>query len=644
MLQAPAALSDSAGNTAGTESANRALGRLGSAEGILENAYNPLTSSASPMRTVDGGTSFVAQIQCPSSNSFVTVFLAPAAGGEAGITVGEDLDLDGTVDYSYGSPMNASGVCANGIISCEPGTWNGCRGFKWTADPEGRTSLSPVSINDLGGCYCVNDSCGSGLLFARTAQILDTVGGGVVGSIQGMSPRFTVTRAKIDGTSISYYGQSTAGCDAASAGGSLPVQFYSQGTDTTPGLLLAGAGAAEAAAQSADPESYYNLIRSSHSLASNPSSTASCVVERVGSAVTNRYTFEQAPTEGRLCTEQLLSARIHRVNDTRYELQYLDTLAGLPHWGCIPFPWEAPIGSGDWHTLKTISFPTVGGHYRLVSSAFAMRNIRAFNCIDGEAILNGILQGFDVPVSTGMACGPPGPNFPTFTWDYRFEMMEDVYNEQISDGCAALEANEQCSLQEETVDGVLTWSNFTPTFIVPLPSCKTFYGSFTTFLECRDWWRKERKYRCVTETRWDFSDAKKRVDRITYTTADNLVTMGYQDLRKSEGEWLTEDKTVTLNSPREDYVRPILACKTRRPKRKTDAAFPGQAAQYLEDPEGWEFLYRKCVENVCPLDPAGGEEIVLDCREIHEFAEAATIMNILQEANRDMICSDGVKK
>jgi hypothetical protein len=253
-------------------------------------------------------------------------------------------------------------------------------------------------------------------------------------------------------------------------------------------------------------------------------------------------------------------------------------------------------------------------------------------------------QGFDVSLFTGVVCPAGGPQIPSFTWSYLFEMMEDVYNEGISDGCAALAANSDCSLQEETVDGVLTYSNFSPTFIVPIPTCKTFYGSFTTFLECREWWRKERKYRCVTNTKWDFSDAKKRVDRVTATATDNLTTMAYQDLRKESGDWVTEDKSVTLNTPREDYKKPILACKTRKPKRKTDAAFPGQAAQYLADPDGWEFFYKKCDGNICPLDASGGEEIVLDCREINEFAEAATIMNILEQANKDMICSDGMKK
>jgi hypothetical protein len=598
------------------------------------------------MSTLDGTRSFNAQIQCPSSRAFITVLLTPAGGGEAQITVGEDLDFDGTVEYTFTSPVNASGVCANGIIACEPGTWNSCRGYRWTANPAGRATLQEVSITNLGGCYCINNSCGSNLLFARTGQILETVGGGVIGSIQGLSPKYTVTRARIDGTSILYHGQATAGCSAAAAGGGLPTTYYSQGTDTTPGLQLSGAGSLEASTQSGDPNSYYSLIQSSHSLASNPSSTSSCVVERVGSVATTTYTFDQAATSGSLCTDHFLYARIHRVDESAYELQYLDTSpSGDAHGNCGgAFPGEAPLGSGGWHTLRTVTFPVVGANYRLTNASFSLQNINGSGCTAGSVNLNGMTQGFDVSLSTGAVCPAAGAQHPSFTWSYLFEMMEDVYNEEINDGCAALAAKSDCSLREETVDGVLTYSNFSPTFITPITTCKTFHGSFSSFLECREWWRKERTYRCATSSTWDFSDAKRRVDRVTGTATDNVTTMTYQDLRKDNGEWVTEDRSVTLNTPREEYLQPILACKTRKPKRKTDAAFAGNAAQYLANPDGWEFFYRKCDGSRCPADTVAGEEIVIDCREINEFAEAATIMNMLEQANRDMICSDGVRR
>lgn len=647
LLAAPStARGDSPGATAGSASANQALGMLGSVEGIRGNAYAPLTSDAAPMTTVDGSRSFGAQIQCPSSSAFVTVFMTPASGGEASVVVGEDLDLDGVAEYTFTSPVKASGVCANGIISCRPGTWDSCRGYRWSADAAGRIGLGEVSISELGGCYCINNSCGGNLLFARTGQILESVGGGVIGAIQGLSPGFTVTRVTIDGTSIRYHGQATSGCPAAGAGGRLPTAYYSQGTDTTPGLLLAGAGAEEASSQSADPNSYYSLLRSSHSLASNPASDSSCVVARVGTVSTTTQTFHQADAAATLCTDHFLYARIHRVDDNSYELQYLDTSpSGGAHGNCGgPFLGEAPIGSGGWHTLQTVTLPAAGGRTRLTGASFSMRNINGPGCATGSVHLNAMTQGFDVSLSTGAVCPAAGAQFPAFTWGYLFEMKEDAYQEEINDGCAALAAEPGCSLREETVDGVLTYSDFMPTFITPVTTCKTFHGSFSAFPECREWWRKERVYHCATGGRWDFSDARKRADRVAGTATDNLTTMSYQDLRKGNGGWLTEDRSTALNTPREDYTGPILACKSRRPRRKTDAALAGNAAQYLSNPDGWDFLYRKCDNGRCPADVAGGEEILIDCRVINEFTEAATVMNVLEQANKEMICSDGVKR
>jgi hypothetical protein len=42
--------------------------------------------------------------------------------------------------------------------------------------------------------------------------------------------------------------------------------------------------------------------------------------------------------------------------------------------------------------------------------------------------------------------------------------------------------------------------------------------------------------------------------------------------------------------------------------------------------------------------PAGaGEEVLISCQCINEFAEAATIMETMNQAGKDLICSDGTK-
>lgn len=642
-LPVPALRAAGPATDAGSSAGNQALGKFGSVEGLKGNALAPLTSTAVPMRTVDDSVSFSGQVQCPSSREFLTVFMTPAAGDDARITIGEDLDFDGTIDYTFASPVIASGVCANGIISCSPGTWNACRAYRWTSGPRGEVSLADAQLRELGGCYCINSSCGTDLLLTRTAQILGTLGGGIVATIQSGSPGFTVTDVRVDGTSILYHGQATGGCASGTPGGSLPTRYYSDSRGDMPGLLLSGAGTAEASTQSADSHSYYSMIRTSHDQVSSRASTVPCTIERVGSVHTDTFRHSQAAVPGTLCTEHFLSIRLHRADATRYEIQYLDWYRRR-HQACgRAYPWEAPIGSDGWHTLRSINLP-VSGDYRITRAVFSLMNMSGRGCNTCSATLDALSHGFDSPMQTCLQCWGHRQQYPSFTLSYEFEAANDSYREALDDGCTALESNPDCSLQEETVDGVLTFSNFLPTGITPLPSCRTFAGSSESHLQCRDWWRKERRYRCNAGNPWDFRDAKRRVDNVTATVADNGATMSYQDLRRGgSGVWVREDDTATLGE-RDAYDRPIFACKTRRPKRRTDAAFSGNATQYLSEPDTWEFFYRKCAGDVCPVEPGTGEEIVTDCREINEFAEAATIMNVLEHAGQDMICSDGVRK
>ncbi len=625
--------------TAGTKAANQALGVYGSASGIRDNAYTPLTSNATHMKNIDGSKSFTGQIQCPSSKEFLTVLLTPQTGGDVSVIVGEDLNFDGNVEYSYSVPFPVSGVCANGIIACNPGTWNNCAGYKWVANSAGQASLVNVSISDLGGCYCINDSCGTNLFMTQTSQVLGTVGGGVAGAIQGISPKYTVTETSISGTSISYHGQNTGGCSSVAASQSLPTNYYSNGS------LLSGDAEAVAQTQSSNPTSYYSLLNTSYANSANSSQSASCAIDRLGSVVTSIKKFSQAPTAAQLCTDHYIYMRIHKIDDLNYQLQYLDTSpSGSHHWNCGgAFSGEAPIGTDNWHDVTKVSFsPQNGTNYQLTTALFSMQNIQWPGCNSGSATVNGPLNGFDTTVYTGIVCPASGAQYPTFNWSYDFEWTQDTYVENISDGCSALEQDQNCFLQQETVDGVMTWNNYMPTGITPLPSCRTFSGAVSSFTECRNWWKKRRVYTCESNTTWDFSDARKRTDSVVNTTTDNTTSMAYQDLRKDTvGSWIVDNRTANLGN-RTDYSAPILACKTKKPSRKTDAVLSGNATQYLSDPSCWDFYYKRCDANaVCPVDAASGEQIVINCQKINEFAEAATIMNVLENANQDMTCSNG---
>src|SRR6266542_3254651 len=169
------------GKTSGTSAARTALSRFGNADTSNRNISQPMTSPTKLMQTVDGSQSFQANITSPASAKFLEVFIQPGGAGDLQkVMISQDLDTDGTFDYVYTLPRPVSGVCGNGYIACDLGTWNHCQYFKWSAGPDGKVADVSASITDLGGCYCINSSCGSNLAWSNSSVVLQDVGGGIV--------------------------------------------------------------------------------------------------------------------------------------------------------------------------------------------------------------------------------------------------------------------------------------------------------------------------------------------------------------------------------------------------------------------------------------------------------------------------------
>src|SRR5882672_7625149 len=94
----------------------------GTEEKLSANGFEPL-STDKPMQTVNGQP-FDAQMTCPASQRFLRVTLFPNATSDiANFTVDLDADLDGTVESSTNFPGPYAGVCANGVIRCDAGTF-----------------------------------------------------------------------------------------------------------------------------------------------------------------------------------------------------------------------------------------------------------------------------------------------------------------------------------------------------------------------------------------------------------------------------------------------------------------------------------------------------------------------------------------
>ena len=116
---------------------------------------------------------------------------------------------------------------------------------------------------------------------------------------------------------------------------------------------------------------------------------------------------------------------------------------------------------------------------------------------------------------------------------------------------------------------------------------------------------------------------------------------GYEDyLKQSNGSITTPTGSLTTLS---EVAVPACtqACKTRKPRRATDATQSGVVLENRTDPDTYDYFYRECSSNVCPLE--AGETIVEACDCLNEFGDAAATVQAIRQASRDTICTTGAK-
>ena len=275
-----------------------------------------------------------------------------------------------------------------------------------------------------------------------------------------------------------------------------------------------------------------------------------------------------------------------------------------------------------------------------MAATFNLKNISGIGCFSGVGSVDGIINGFGTAIQTSLVCPATDAQLPSYDWDSYFEYKVDQYTEAVDDRCTLLANNPECRLKEEEIDGVLTFQNFNPTGLTPLPSCKNFTGQVGTNRICRNWWRKRRTYVCDSQP-YDFSAVGKRYGQVTTTTADNGGTLDFQDLRLGANGWTPASGSLVL--PQRDPVATCEpACKTRQAKLDTQVTTTGTVTEMRVPAQSYDIFYRSCVDNVCPAE--AGEEILKECQCLNEFVEAGATLQALRLAGKDSICSSNQKK
>jgi len=612
-----------AARQAGGVFAGTALDRYGSKKGIRDNIANPLTSSTAPMRSINGNVSFNGQVSCPSSAKFLQVFIGIGAKGDLSpVIVKQDTNLDGNFDYTYSIPFQVSGVCANGVISCDPGTWINCSYYRWTVDSAFKVSLQSTGVSNLGGCTCVNSDCANPNWNVYAPVVLKSLGGGVVGAIQSTDSSFAVSDTRVDGTLIDFYGNNAGDCGGNPGGTtSASLQTYRRS-----GASLENAALAKTTAAAKNPASYYNLINNSSANTGLAQTEPACRVKWVWTVSTSTMSKSGNGT-GIMCVPYSMDLKIGFTSKSAFVVSgNATTFAAAP--GC---------GSSTWTTLENgtispdsmVSSITVCGF----SDNAECNTVPVCNTVTGSGPALG----------TMISCGSVKNRPLGYSYSYNIEYKTDNISTYISDTCNRFQTDPKCRLKEENIDGVFTYANFQPTGLAPLSSCRTFTSGIRSYTICKQWWKKDRKYLCTgSNIGMDFSDARTRAAAVEKSATDAGGSLYYSDQKRDgNGNWITVSNSVVL--PASGATTGCeLACKTKVPVVGRQAGTAGHTGQYSGTATDYEFRYKACVDGTCPLD-APGEVLVADCQCLGEFSQAASAMNLVDLAGRDLICSTGRK-
>lgn len=606
--------------------------RSSDSEAILENYINP-GLGGQPVATVDKSKSFTPNLACQKTANFLEILIQPGAGGNIStVRIARDKDIDGQFDSVSTLPVPVSGICANGVISCRPGSWSDCRSFEWDVDSSGDLKLTEAPMPALAGCYCVNDSCGANLVMGNLPSVLKDLGGGAVGALSSHDPRIGVADARVNGPVIQYVGAQSTACSPDPA---LPQSAYRANPTAIHGDAFAASRS----------NSLFQSLAGSPAGAGRAEQVRACTIER-------EVSFQP------LTYDDIVSASgsIYSVRDCgedcrRYRVIGDGDCSGSPPIFTAHFEVSdaaklvsariVEMGADDWVQGR------VNG--RIVGSAgprpWLTTGLPSGDCrTDGGAARNYTPYDFSADLRAGPATvsarvrGGGGGAPLTTEWglvDVEIRVSPGCEpSERLVDLCAGTGGDPKCRLDSENVDGVQTFRNGIGTGLRPLPQTRLFGTGSCTVQLTRDFFRRGRSYKCVVDTG---SMPEPDLTRGAWIIDHSTETMLADRVRTADGGMASSTRPFAL--PDRGSVPACEAiCKTRAPKANADAAPDGVVGARQTNPTGFDTFYHVCrADNVCPAGP--GETIVSPCGCLDDFPEAVVMMQTVRLAGADLACT-----
>ncbi|ECP0806457.1 conjugal transfer protein TraN [Salmonella enterica] len=622
-------------------------GKTSSASRLNESQIRPV-SGENNMRTYDGQTAFNGKAVCKGSSEFMRMLVQPTTNGNLKLlNIMQDTDMNGSLDITTSPGWDISVVCSNGFQTCsDANNAATCTSWAWVADPKSyQLGRKNVAMTDLGGCYCINNSCGSNLAWNNLGQILNDLGGGASQALSRANPWFTLSQIKVDGVSASFVGGDTASCSIGDSEG-----FF--GTADGKKIL--------------NYKDNYNAMKTDAESNKNTSSAYKSIT--TGSLNPNeQYDLKSCSVTRNVPLDEVKLNEIIAFDGGEGTVQQCGT-------DCLQLV-MGKIGNNYWDGYCK--------YYEVESKFFVKKPDRIKSATLVEVQYDDWMQMWvsdkvvwNGPHGNWTDMGPvPGSCQQNTSWkqnpnlDFKqylnkegpvtFKLRVEVYDggegyarvnlkadlsckegkDYISNTCTAYEQDKECQLVEEAVDGVKTFTGGINTGLIPLAQTQVLQGNFCSVPVKRDWFKKNRTYRCNKKTSFNFDNI---IERKAYI--DKTVTPGdYKDKMFNNGK--VSYGAGELFWPDMPKVGDCInMCKTRKPKQTPDMAVSGQVDK--NNKSGvikYDNFYYECdATNKCPAEP--GEEVIKACQCLNEFAEASAIMQVIRQAGQDMICSSGNPK
>lgn len=624
-------------------------GRAGSSESLQQNFMNPLLGGGN-ISTIDLSQSGQAQVLCPGSKEFLTVVVQPTSTGDFNAQIYWDSNFDSKLDRST-AVNGVSGVCANGFIICDPGKWINCAPYRFNYDKNTKNiSFIPSEITDLSGCFCINNSCGSNLIWNNLTLVVKTFGGAVAGAFQQADPRYAISQARIDGTAIYFYGQQAQNCTVASGGSGVtnPEQYYNSPA------LISSATELEVYTQSQDPESYYNLVISP---LQNQTHNSQMCADRYNAYPDYKECEYPSPTVTQNTEPYCPGYSVGTCGENCLYINF--GFKDTPHTSTYAFRLSHPERVNR-AVLSVDGLDDDGGKAFYFNGHEVYRTGGGSSCFWGYSgdVTSLLLQNNTIVINgSSGGCGSWNshdrcgyvrltilynsvcPGHPELSCDGNIPPRCCIPQVERFNGCDDLSSRSDCVLRDQKIDGVYVIRDGVKTGLIPLKQCQTVCGVPV----CPDFWVSEKTFLCTQEY-FDLSGAKKRLSTVVpstqYSESQGMIT--FTDIRNENDNWQTypNQQFYVGNDPNkpDDCEQ---ACRVRIPQTAPQVGLGGPESQHKTSSAQSHYIYyyRACVNGVCPVQ--AGEEVDISCRCMNDFGNAATAMAALRMAGQDIICSSG---